>query len=555
LEMPGQVLNGRYELTEKIGEGGMAFAWKGRDLLLDRPVAVKLMRDSLAADPEFVARFRQEAQAAASLSHEHIAAVYDFGSDGGLNYIVMEYVPGEDLRRRLKRQGPLSLQEALELGIQVAEALEAAHAKGIVHRDIKPANILITPEGQVKVTDFGIARAASSSEDTSTGTLLGSVHYIAPEQARGEAVGPQADIYSLGVVLFEALAGRPPFHASNPVAVVHKHLYEPPPSLHGLRADAPMEMEGILLRCLAKELSGRYATARELLNYLRALQSRLLSAQPQVTAHEPPVTLARRRPGRAQRWPWIAGGGALAVVIGVVLMWSLSHGGSGALVSVPSLLGLDLDSARAVAEGVGLRLEKRGDLYSPAVPAGRIAIQSPPADEKLRRGSTVEVRLSLGRVTVRVPEVTEMTEAQARRQVESAGLTVGAVEEQYDESLPEGMVIASKPPAGVELSKGSTVNLVVNKKERPPEEPSGTTPGPTPPAPPPKTLSFQVPAGEAAAAEILVEASDESGRRILYRGIHAAGESIPSLKVPPARPVTIRIKMNGRVVLEKTYEE
>ena len=187
--MQGRVLNERYELIEKIGEGGMALTWKGRDLLLGREVAVKVMRESLAADPQFIARFRQEAQAAANLSHEHIAAIYDFGSDDGIHYIVMEYVPGEDLKQHLKRRGPLALPEALELALQIAEALEAAHAKGIVHRDIKPANILLTEEGLVKVADFGIARVFSAPDDNSTGTLIGSVHYLSPEQARGEAVG------------------------------------------------------------------------------------------------------------------------------------------------------------------------------------------------------------------------------------------------------------------------------------------------------------------------------------------------------------------------------
>ncbi len=557
--MSGRILNGRYELTEKIGEGGMALAWKGRDLLLGRTVTVKLMRDSLAADSEFITRFRREAQAAANLSQEHIAAVYDFGKDQDTHYIVMEYVHGEDLRRRLKRQSALSPLEAVELGIQVAEALEAAHAKGIVHRDIKPANILITAEGQVKVTDFGIARAVSASEETSTDTLLGSVHYISPEQARGEAVGPQADIYSLGTVLFEALTGRPPFQASNPVAVIHKHIYDPPPSLHSLRENLPMELEAILLRCLSKDLSGRYATTRELLNYLRGLRSRLLSKQGRTTAAESPIILAPAPKRKASRWVRVTGVLALVLAAGAaVFWWSLLQSGDVSEVIAPKLTGMDIDSAQAVVEVVGLKLRKTGDVYSSSIPAGRIVSQSPLADEKLNAGGVIEIQVSLGKETVRVPEVTEMTEGQARRLLENAGLTVGAVEEEESETLPRGMVIASKPPAGTDMPRGSAVGLVVSNKEEivvtPP--PDAAPPPDTARPPRAETISFRVPRlGQRNKVVVLVEASDESGRRILFRGTLGPGQSTPSLKIPSERPVTVRIKMDGRVVEEKTFEE
>ena len=222
--MIGQVLNDRYEILEKIGEGGMAVAYRGRDRVLGRAVAIKVMRPELAADGEFLARFRREARAAAGIIHEHIAAVYDTGSDGPYHYIVMEYVPGESLKARLQRGGPLPLEEALRIATATAEALEAAHSAGVIHRDIKPHNILLGSEGQVKVTDFGIARAMSGTGNTETGMILGSVNYVSPEQARGGAVGPQSDLYSLGVTLFEMLTGRPPFDGGERLAIVHKHI-------------------------------------------------------------------------------------------------------------------------------------------------------------------------------------------------------------------------------------------------------------------------------------------------------------------------------------------
>ena len=561
--MVGRILNSRYELTEKLGEGGMALAWKARDLLLGRQVTVKLMRDSLAADPEFVARFRREAQTAASLSNEHIAAVYDFGSDGGLHYIVMEYVPGEDLRHRLRREGALSTMETLEIAVQVAEALEAAHAKGLVHRDIKPGNILITADGQVKVTDFGIARADSAPDDTATDTLLGSAHYISPEQARGEPVGPQADLYSLGVVIFEAICGHPPFQASNPVAVVHKHIYDQPPSLHSLKPDVPVELEGILMRCFAKELSSRYPNARELLTYLLNLRARLLSPHAAPEAPPPPTHYLppRPRPPRRRRRRLVLL--IVAVVLALALGawgWMFTRANANAVV-VPLLVGLDLPSAQAVAEGMGLNLQEAGKDYSTNVPLGRVISQSPLPDEKAPAGATVEVMLSLGSSSFRVPDISEMTLAQARRQLEQAGLTAGKVTEEPSDTFPVGMVIGSDPPAGSDLPKGAAVTIIVSKAvpPTPPTPPNDTKTPPTPPTPPahPDTITYTVPANpnSSALVEVVVEASDESGRRILCRAFLSPGESLPPQKLPTTRPVTIRIRVNDQVVEEKHFEQ
>ena len=268
--MIGQVLNDRYEIVERIGEGGMAVAYRGRDRLLGRQVAIKVMRPELAASEPFLARFRREARAAAGIIHEHIAAVYDTGSDGPYHYIVMEYVDGESLKHRVRREGPLPLAEALRIATETAEALEAAHQAGVVHRDIKPHNILLGREGQVKVTDFGIAGAAFSAAQAETSTIVGSVHYLSPEQARGDAVGPQADLYSLGATLFEMLTGRPPFDGGDRIAILHKHIYDLPPRVTELRPGLPAEVDSIVAHCLEKDLSRRFASARELLSYLGA---------------------------------------------------------------------------------------------------------------------------------------------------------------------------------------------------------------------------------------------------------------------------------------------
>jgi serine/threonine-protein kinase len=552
--MQGRVLNGRYELIEKIGEGGMALTWKGRDLLLGREVAVKVMRESLAADPQFIARFRQEAQAAANLSHEHIAAIYDFGSDDGIHYIVMEYVPGEDLKQHLKRRGPLALPEALELAIQIAEALEAAHAKGIVHRDIKPANILLTEEGLVKVADFGIARVFSAPDDNSTGTLIGSVHYLSPEQARGEAVGPQADIYSLGTVIFEILTGRPPFQASNPVAVVHKHIYDPPPSPRSLRTDLPLEVENILLCCLSKDLSNRYATARELLNYLRTLQSKLPSMAGE-KAEKSAAAQARIIGKKAKKHRLAAALAAAGVMVlgGLGFFFFGSYpGDADEQIEVPRLVALDIFSARRVAEEMGLRLRVAGSVYSPTIAKDQIISQLPLPEAKVQRGTLIEVKISLGQEALRVPEVKNMTETQARQALDQALLKVKDVKEAFDPTIPAGLVISSDPSSGAAAPEDGSVVLIISKG---PENPTVT---PITPVTPPKQgkIYYTLPekAGSSDASEVIVEASDAHGLKVLYRAQHAPGESIPPQEIPSTRPITIRIKLDNRVVREVTVD-
>jgi eukaryotic-like serine/threonine-protein kinase len=552
--MAGRVLNGRYELTEKVGEGGMALTWKARDLLLGRTVAVKIMRETLAASPQFITRFRQEAQAAGSLSQEHVAAVYDFGSDAGLHYIVMEFVSGEDLRQRLKREGALAPLDALELAIQVAEALEAAHAHGIVHRDIKPANILLSEKGAVKVTDFGIARAFSG-EDTGTDSLMGSVHYLSPEQARGDPVGPQADIYSLGAVLFEMLTGRPPFSASNPVAVVHKHLYDLPPAPHSLQPTLPLEVDTVVLRCLDKSLANRYATAGELLNYLRSLRGQLLARESSQEKNLSPGLPHWKRTGIGRKWPALAGG--IALLVGVAAFLVLRGGPQvyGDRVILPELVGLDLTSAQAVAGNYNFRLIEGDPVYSPAIPKDKIVQQFPAAGEQIDTGSTVQVQISLGSELVRIPQVTEMREAQARGIIEQSGLKVGLIQEDYNASMPEGLVISADPASGSEVPRNTAVNLTVSKGgENTASGGSSAGDGKTEGAAAEQSINFSLPPAFSE-AEVIVEAQEaEEGRiRVLYRGHLEAGEAIPSLKLPAIRPLTIRIKLNGQIAEEKSF--
>jgi serine/threonine-protein kinase len=556
----GQVLNDRYEILEKIGEGGMAVAYRGRDRVLGRVVAIKLMRPELASDAAFVARFRREARAAAGITHEHIAGVYDTGSDGPHHYIVMEHVEGESMRDRLRREGPLPLREALRIAAETAEALEAAHQSGVVHRDIKPHNILLGQDGSVKVTDFGIARAASAPSQTDTSSVLGTVNYVSPEQARGEAVGPQGDIYSLGATLFEALTGKPPFNGGDQLAILHKHVYDRPPRPSEFRPGLPPEVDSLVGHCLEKELAKRFASARELLSYL--------SACPRVE-ETTAVRAARSRIRRAMSGPFVAAFAwmhnrglwlllallvSLGAVAGIVRYTSLDARAE--MSRVPDVLGMGSKTTRETLEGLGLAYRQWGTRPSDDVVKGAVLLQDPAPGLLVRQGTVVKVVLSEGPSHVLVPNVTEMTIPSAQDNLEAAGLTTGTVDQSYSDTVPAGYVASTYPAAGARVVPGTAVAIVLSLG---PERP-----GPTgPPLPPPptggatreETLEYVVPADVSDGGEVVVtiEVADENGTRRIYQGRHRPGDRIPPQKITVTAPTTARILVDGELRGTREY--
>lgn len=267
-----RILNNRYELLAKVGDGGMAVVYKARDIMLNRTVAVKILRESYATDPAFLARFNREAQAAANLNHPNIVNVFDTGQDGDIHYIVMEYIEGSNLKELIVKQAPLPASQAIEIAAQICDAINYAHTKGLIHRDIKPQNILLTNDGTVKVTDFGIAKGYGDQNLTQTGITLGTVHYFSPEQAKGLQVSPQSDIYSIGVVLYEMMTGRIPFESDNPVALAVKHIEELPPPPRRYNPSIPTTLEGIILKALNKDPKDRYPNAASMAKALRNLE-------------------------------------------------------------------------------------------------------------------------------------------------------------------------------------------------------------------------------------------------------------------------------------------
>jgi eukaryotic-like serine/threonine-protein kinase len=319
--MVGEVLSDRYELEELVGTGGMSSVYRAHDRLLDRKVALKILHEQYTEDADYVERFRHEARAVAALSHPNIVTVIDRGEHEGRQFIVFEYVPGENLKRLIERRGPAPVATALELAMQIARGLSFAHQQGLVHRDVKPQNVLLNGDGQAKVTDFGIARSLDVKHGmTQTGTVLGTSDYIAPEQAQGQRVDEQTDVYSLGVVVYELLTNEVPFPGENFVAVAMRHINEPPPSIRDKRPDVSPRLEAAVQRAMAKRAEDRYPS---MLEFCRELEANLAEAQGTVVMAPPPKVRRARAPGRRLNpWPLvvalvalIAIGGAIAYLV------------------------------------------------------------------------------------------------------------------------------------------------------------------------------------------------------------------------------------------------
>jgi len=478
-----RVLGERYEIHRRLARGGMAQVYLARDRSLDRPVAIKELVPEFATDPSFVERFRREAQAVANLAHPNIVGVYDWGTQDGTYFIVMEYVDGPSLSQVIRRDGPLHPRRAAELASEVAAALGFAHSRGVVHRDVKPGNVLLTGSGQSKVTDFGIARALSSpAEDlTQTGSVMGTATYFSPEQAQGLPVDPRSDLYSLGVVLYEMVAGRTPFTGDSPLSIAYKHVQDQPEPPSRIIPDLPAGMDAIILKLLSKKPDDRYASAEELRADLRRFlegdrtnaEAALLGAaaaagmataamgattvQPAVD-DEDAVGQAEEEPEHKSRTGWFLGAMVvlLALLAGGLFWWASGLDGE---VDVPQLVGSTVEEAEARLDELGLEAEVVEE-PNDQVDAGRVSAQDPEAGATVREGSTVELTVSTGVPTAVVPDVIGRNVDEARGLLEGAGFTVvtETIEREDEES---GTVILQDPGPGAEVPEGSQVGLVV----------------------------------------------------------------------------------------------
>jgi beta-lactam-binding protein with PASTA domain len=470
-----RVFGSRYRATEKLGSGGMADVFKAVDEILGRTVAIKVLHPQYAADANFVARFRQEAQAAANLSNPHIVNIYDWGREGDdTYYIVMEYVRGTDLKELVQQRGPADPIKAAEYGMQVCSALSVAHGYDIIHRDIKPHNIVLTPDGTIKVMDFGIARAGNTTM-TQTGSVLGTAQYISPEQAQGRPLGPGSDLYSLGCVLYEITTGRLPFTGDTPVAVALKQVNEQPVPPRQLNGNIPPALEAVILKAMEKDPAKRYHSADEMKGELeRVVSGRpVAAAAPRVddTYVMPAVVSDESAPrrgsggsssGRGRVNPWVWALLAIALVAaGVGVAWAL--GLFGASITVPDVAGMTPKDATTALTAVGLKVGNTDKKADDKIPEGQVISTTPPAGTRVDKDTAVDLLVSTGIEKVNVPAVLGMTEDDAVRAIQQAGFKVTfPLTRGPNDKAPAGQVFAQSPAGDTPAAKGSAVALSIS---------------------------------------------------------------------------------------------
>ena len=458
----GQIVKERYEILEILGEGGMAFVYKARDMQLERFVAIKTLKPNYVNQETFVDRFKREAKTAANLNHPNIVQIFDWGIEDE-PYFVMEYIEGNTLTSIITKNRTISLSDILFIGAQVSSGLHAAHQKGLVHRDIKPGNIMITPDGKVKVTDFGIVSLQNEESDiTKTGSILGTASYISPEQAQGKPVSIESDLYSLGTVLYELITGKAPFSGDSPISTATKHLTEKPEKPSLFRRDIPKGVENAILKLLEKATYDRFKSAEDLRATLLQQRKALQSEQTRenlVDLTNPKVKLRFTLP-------------ALIISIGVVIgtIWTLTQvfdglpvdGGAPTLLEVPDLTGSEQAEALADLQNLGFKvgIENSADA---SVPAGSVIRTQPPSNTIVNPDSLVTIIVSVGPEAFPIPYILDIELERAIYIVEESGFTLGQVLEVNDENIPRGFVISQNPVAGTKMSPGTTVDLVVSK--------------------------------------------------------------------------------------------
>lgn len=504
-QSPYRIGSGRYEIRSLIGRGGMAEVHQAYDTLLSRIVAIKMLRVDLAKDSVFLARFRREALASASLNHENIVQVYDTGeqtvttpegTEVHVPYIVMELVEGHTVHHLLTDGQPVPINEAVEIMSGVLNALEYSHKRGLVHRDIKPGNVMLTNSGKIKVMDFGIARALEDSGQTMTSTdaVVGTAQYLSPEQARGETVDTRSDLYSCGCMLFELLTGRAPFKGDSAVSVAYQHVAEMPPLPSSIAADISPELDRMVMKSLAKRPEERYQDAASMRSDMvraaagAAISAPALSPLPVTTPTEgfaPPQTsyaprqwsqvmedspeekeaeAASKKKRKKTVWAIIIGLLLTAILVGAV-WWLIASNKNQEpeQVTIPqSIIGMSAIEAQRTLDGLGLNMEQGTAISSDTVEKGKVAATDPKPGSKLDKGSTVTIQLSSGAAEITVPDVSGQTQDAARKTLEDAGLRVGSVKYEDDSKVEANRVIRTTPEAGSSASADEEIILVLS---------------------------------------------------------------------------------------------
>lgn len=487
-----KIFGERYEVLERIGAGGMAIVYKAKDLLLNRIVTIKVLREQFVSDEDFIRRFRREAQSAASLSHPNIVSVYDVGKEGDTEYIVMEYVEGRNLKEIIREYAPLSTDQSINLGRQITEAIQNAHEHHIIHRDIKPHNILVTADGHAKVTDFGIARAVSSATVTHTGDIIGSVHYLSPEQAKGLLSNEQSDIYSLGIVLYELITGRVPYDGETPITIALKHLQEQPILPSKINPLIDKEFEAVIMRAIAKSPEQRYLSAKDLLADLNHIQAGrpitrvaipLADDSEATQTHQgmgkilaPILALDSSLGGKSspaktekkKRRQWIVGGLVLLFLLlslagGLALKNFITVGST----KVPDVVGKTLPDAGVYLKEAKLSLDPIViSEFSDTIEKDHIMEQDPKAGASVKINRAIKVTVSKGLDMAKFPDVTtgQMSKGNAENLINNAGFDIKKIT--YDTkpnlTVAKGFVSAQNPMPNATWAKSGPIQLTIS---------------------------------------------------------------------------------------------
>ncbi len=487
--MVGEKLGKRYKLNKVLGEGGMAVVYGATDLLLDRPVAIKMLKQEFASNSEFIKRIRREARAVARLSHPNIVSIYDMGQEDDRHYLVMENITGHNLKEYIENEGPLSAARALDIADQISSALIKAHENNIVHCDIKPHNILVTDEGKVKVTDFGIARAVNTSKTlTLTDSIEGSAHYFSPEQAQGEKVKPATDIYSLGVVIYEMLTGKVPYTGDTPISVAVQHVQSPIPDLQ-LGADFPEEINCLVRKAMAKNPEDRFESARELkdgIEKARNAFSRAEQIKSESSGQEEDSTAQaednrdkiaeEKHKGDSVRenLPRILWGRLpsslkymslvviVFVAIGSITLLAYNLFMNVPVEEVPDIVGRELSEAERELTETNLDFEIAGEISDPEISEEHVAKQEPPPGTEIRQTRPVEIYISTGPEQDNIPDLIGMEEREARLVLENAGYEKGETVYEFSDLYPQDTVIGTEPPVESEHPLSEEVDLIVS---------------------------------------------------------------------------------------------
>ena len=491
MNLEGKLLGNRYEIIEKIGNGGMATVYKATDKVLKRYVAVKILRDEFTTDEEFIKRFEAEAQSAARLTHANIVSIFDVGVDENLYYIVMELIQGKTLKEIIiEERGPLPWKWSVNVAIQIASALEVAHRNNIIHRDIKPHNIIITEDGIAKVTDFGIAKAVSNSTITAFGTTIGSVHYFSPEHARGGFTDAKSDLYSLGVVMYEMVTGKVPFDADTPVSVALKHMQEEPVEPIELNPNLPVAVNKIIMKALQKDTTLRYQSATEILSDLRkalknpdgefveelsydaTAKTQKINTDIYGNIQDSENSKSRNAKKEGKFKTFVKTHKGLSIFLGLIILFIVSLGGTLGILSItnppevnmPKVVGMSKEEAQKAIEDAKLVFEVEKEEYDKEVPEGYVISQDPAYMEKynkVKQGSTVKVVISKGQEKTVVPNVKGKEREEAIKLIEEAKLKAEVIEE-TSKTVKQGYVVSQEIEPDTEALAGDTIKIHVS---------------------------------------------------------------------------------------------